>query len=257
MVDVDKEVPFFHHNQPPAHQEKSEWLRQLCQQVIQDMDQYGVCVVDNLLGEERGAQILKEVHALEKLGAFKDGQVVKEQQMHHTFVGGHPVRGDKIAWVDGGEPNCQIISVLIALIDAIVMGANKIPNNGKLGNYTIRERTKAMVACYPGSGTQYVKHVDNPNRDGRCITSIYYLNKDWDTKTNGGLLRIFPDGYSNQVADIEPLFDRVLFFWSDRRNPHEVQPAFKTRYAITLWYFDAKEKDEARVRVREQYKPES
>nr|XP_023026423.1 egl nine homolog 3-like [Leptinotarsa decemlineata] len=104
-----------------------------------------------------------------------------------------------------------------------------------------------MIACYPGLGSHYVKHVDNPNKDGRCITAIYYLNLNWDVKKNGGLLRIFPEGWcEDKVADIEPIFDRLLFFWSDRRNPHEVQPSHSTRYAITLWYFDAAEREEAR-----------
>lgn len=124
-----------------------------------------------------------------------------------------------------------------------------------------------MVACYPGNGAGYVRHVDNPNGDGRCITCIYYLNKDWDAKVcrdpaftltvtwlvrrgvvsypflpfvfdlfiqvHGGLLQIFPEG-RNVVANIEPFFDRLLIFWSDRRNPHEVKPAFATRWVLTL-----------------------
>uniref|UniRef100_A0A9L0TH21 hypoxia-inducible factor-proline dioxygenase n=1 Tax=Equus caballus TaxID=9796 RepID=A0A9L0TH21_HORSE len=108
-------------------------------------------------------------------------------------------------------------------------------------------RKNAMVACYPGNGTGYVRHVDNPNGDGRCVTCIYYLNKDWDAKVSGGILRIFPEGKA-QFADIEPKFDRLLFFWSDRRNPHEVQPAYATRYAITVWYFDADERARAKVK---------
>lgn len=45
---------------------------------------------------------------------------------------------------------------------------------------------------------------------------------------HGGVLRIFPEGKS-YVADIKPLFDRLLFFWSDRRNPHEVRPSYASR----------------------------
>lgn len=118
-----------------------------------------------------------------------------------------------------------------------------------------------MVACYPGNGARYVRHVDNPNGDGRFITCIYYLNKNWDVtvgwedsvgkatpqtslvcavlgtffappacaQTQGGMLQIYPEG-KNVVASIEPLFDRLLIFWSDRRNPHEVKPAYATRW---------------------------
>lgn len=60
------------------------------------------------------------------------------------------------------------------------------------------------------------------------ITGLFLLALPF--QEHGGLLRIFPEGKA-QFADIEPKFDRLLLFWSDRRNPHEVQPAFATRSA--------------------------
>lgn len=206
--------------------------------IVPCMNKHGICVVDDFLGAETGLGILENVKALYKTGRFTDGQLVSQKSDSTKDI-----RGDKITWIEGKEPGCERIQFLMNRMDDLIRHCN-----GKLGNYTINGRTKAMVACYPGNGTGYVRHVDNPNGDGRCVTCIYYLNRDWNAKEHGGLLRIFPEGKA-QFADIEPKFDRLLLFWSDRRNPHEVQPAYATRYAITVWYFDADE----RARAKEKY----
>ncbi|XP_051900185.1 egl nine homolog 1 [Pristis pectinata] len=207
--------------------------------IVPCMNCYGICVKDNFLGEVLGHKILLEVLTLHRNGTLMDGRVVSP-----LSVPTRSIRGDKIAWVEGTEPDCSGIGELMARIDELI-----IYSAGRLGNYAINGRTKAMVACYPGHGTGYVRHIDNPNGDGRCVTCIYYLNRDWDVNVHGGLLQIFPENRS-EVANIEPLFDRLLIFWSDRRNPHEVKPAFATRYAITVWYFDGKERIEAKERFK-------
>ncbi|XP_056642257.1 egl nine homolog 1 isoform X1 [Diorhabda sublineata] len=236
----------------PRNLDDDRFIEEMCYTVIQDMTDYGLCVMDNFLGVERGKQVLREVLTMENQGVFKDGQLVSKGPTEDRID--RTIRSDQICWVHGKEPNCPNIGYLISKVDTLITRANKMENNGKLGRYSINGRTKAMVACYPGYGSHYVKHVDNPNRDGRCITAIYYLNLNWVPR-NGGLLRIFPEGWrEDKVADIEPLFDRLLFFWSDRRNPHEVQPAYNTRYAITLWYFDADERKEALRRYEKESK---
>ncbi|XP_010589417.3 egl nine homolog 1 [Loxodonta africana] len=212
-------------------------LKLALEYIVPCMNKHGICVVDDFLGKETGQQIGEEVRALHDTGKFTDGQLVSQKSDSSKDI-----RGDKITWIEGKEPGCETIGLLMSSMDDLIRHCN-----GKLGNYKINGRTKAMVACYPGNGTGYVRHVDNPNGDGRCVTCIYYLNKDWDAKVSGGILRIFPEGKA-QFADIEPKFDRLLFFWSDRRNPHEVQPAYATRYAITVWYFDADERARAKVK---------
>ncbi|KAJ7990399.1 hypothetical protein DPEC_G00299900 [Dallia pectoralis] len=211
------------------------------QYIVPCMRSYGICVKDKFLGPRLGEAVLGEVEALNRSGMFRGGQLVSQRS-----IPSRNIRGDQIAWVEGHEPGCVGISKLMACIDQAVMYSAA---NGQLGSCVINGRTKAMVACYPGDGTGYVRHVDNPNGDGRCITCIYYLNRNWNAKVHGGVLQIYPEG-KKVMANIEPLFDRLLIFWSDRRNPHEVKPAFATRYAITVWYFDAKERAEAKEKYR-------
>lgn len=226
---------------------RMEWLLEISQSVVRDLDKYGICVVDNFMGKERAETIHRSVVSMYDTGVFVEGETVG---LKSSKLGtAKNVRSDKITWVDGSENNCATIAHLIATVDTIIMNFIRINRLTQSGHQTpIGGRTKAMVSCYPGNGSHYVKHVDNPNRDGRCITATYYVNKDWDAKETGGLLRMFPQAWPTKVVDIEPILDRMVFFWSDRRNPHEVQPSFRTRYAITIWYFDAKEREEAKER---------
>nr|WNL52994.1 prolyl 4-hydroxylase 2A [Sinonovacula constricta] len=206
--------------------------------IIKCLNSYGLCVFDNFLGESKGTDILNEVQKLYNTGKLTSGQLV------NTLSSKDEVRGDVITWVDGSEKGCSNIHSLISSIDAILLNCQNC-----LGHYKIKGRSKAMVAVYPANSTGFLRHVDNPSGDGRCVTCIYYLNKNWNSKTDGGLLRIFPEGNS-RVANVEPKFDRILFFWSDRRNPHEVLPSFRERYAVTVWYFDSEERKRAVKRFK-------
>ncbi|XP_068194734.1 prolyl hydroxylase EGLN3 isoform X2 [Antennarius striatus] len=211
------------------------------ERVVPALLSHGFCWVDGLLGEAAGDAVLDQVQQLHRAGALHDGRLAGSVLGVQLRRG----RGDKVAWVSGAERGCEAIGFLLTLIDKMISVCAS-----RLGGKEIRARSKAMVACYPGNGAGYVKHVDNPNGDGRVLTCTYYLNKNWNAEEHGGLLRIFPEGKS-YVTDVHPLFDRLLVFWSDRRNPHEVQPSFSTRYAVTVWYFDSEERAAARRRFKD------
>lgn len=127
--------PFLHRNQDSV-------IEEMCRNVIMDMDAYGVCVVDNFLGEDRGKAVLTEVLHMYTQGNFKDGQLVSSTGRRGDLK---TIRGDQIMWVDGRERYCKNIGYLISQVDAVIMRANKMMNNGKLGNYNINGRTKVMI----------------------------------------------------------------------------------------------------------------
>lgn len=119
-------------------------VEEVCQNVIQDMDSYGVCVVDNFLGKERGMEVLREVKEMYSRGMFEDGQLVSSRGHKDLKT----IRSDRIAWIDGKDPACSNIDMLITEVDTIVMKANRMENNGKMGHFVINGRTKVSISMY-------------------------------------------------------------------------------------------------------------
>jgi len=226
------------------------WLYNSVKILLEHLNKYGMCVMDDFLGDDKGSAVFDEVSLLQNLNNFEDGQLMSGDGLHEPTI-----RSDKMIWTDGVTPcDSPTLRYLMYLIDNIVITANRVSNNGELGKYKIDVRTKMMVACYPGGGSHYVRHVDNPNKDGRVVTAIYYLNKHWNSETDGGSLQIYSQVNNGAPVKIEPVFDRVVFFWSDWRNPHEVLPSNKPRYAVTVWYLDELERKKYEMnRIRKEY----
>uniref|UniRef100_H2YBV2 MYND-type domain-containing protein n=1 Tax=Ciona savignyi TaxID=51511 RepID=H2YBV2_CIOSA len=153
--------------------ELNEKDRKMGDNIWKSMQQHGLCMLDNFLPEEQAEQVLADVTRLYRLeDCFTDGEIVKQG----SRLGPERVRGDRITWIDEDFKNCEAIQLVTKKLDKMIQLCSN------LGGCNIVSRTKPMLACYPGSGTCYKRHVDNPAQDGRCITCLYYLNKNWNAK---------------------------------------------------------------------------
>ncbi|RAL25539.1 2OG-Fe(II) oxygenase [Lujinxingia litoralis] len=91
------------------------------------------------------------------------------------------------------------------------------------------------LALYP-PGTFYRRHIDVfANAAERQLTTILYLNPDWQSG-DGGELRLYLDGSNREpYIDLEPRGGTLVTFLSSRFY-HEVLPAHTERLSITGWF---------------------
>ncbi|CAK9085616.1 unnamed protein product [Durusdinium trenchii] len=161
-----------------------------------------------------------------------------------------PSRGDVVKFADEGQmPGCQdFLDALDALVDALKT-SDSVEVSVRHRLSCVDWANSAMFAIYPGGASRYIKHVDNTlGTDGRRLTAVLYLNRDW-CEQDGGCLRIFePTMQSCQVKrDIEPLWNRLashlarVVFWSTQEVPHEVLSSYKDRLAVSVWFIDGAE----------------
>jgi hypoxia-inducible factor (prolyl hydroxylase) len=225
--------------------------------IAEQLSSRGFCLLDQFLGSEDCAQLAAEVRAAYNAGRLQSpyGSLHRQRQSS----GSDRDRGDQIGWFDGSEPCWRVLPTLLLLINRLVTLV-RMSEQAPADLLGASKRSRAMVACYPGDGTQYVKHCDNICTDGhgtacngRRLTAILYLNLLWRPGDGGELVIYPPDADGGRCGEtgppalglVAPRANRLVLFYADRRVPHEVLPSTTERFAVTQWFFDAEEAQRA------------
>lgn len=89
-------------------------IQDLPEVIVRDLNNYGLCVLDDFLGEDRAQRVHAEVLQLQAEGKFSDGKIANPRSGKAEDVRDiREIRGDKIAWISGREPGCSNIAYLI------------------------------------------------------------------------------------------------------------------------------------------------
>ena len=161
-------------------------------------------------------------------------------------------RGDVVRWLDGSDRRYPASAALAQWLRGELMDAvreacaaappGSLPAAGRAPQLVFEPFTSlpiAMLACYPGGGARFKRHVDNSpeSPDTRAVTAILYLNGEWSAN-DGGALRVYAPPVACDAGrgylEVAPRRGTLVLFWS-HLTPHEVMPAFTPRYALSLW----------------------
>ena len=189
--------------------------------LIQTIAMQGYVICDDFLPAET-ISALRDVsynrYANDDMRAAKTGLVNKTQSA---------IRGDHIAWLDELDKNIAIqayFSQMHSLKDAL---------NQQL--FMNIQSLETHLALYPIGGV-YQKHLDQfshgNNAKSRQLSSILYLNDDWQAG-DGGELRLYLS--EDHHLDILPTAGKLVLFLS-AEFWHEVRPAKRERASLTGWF---------------------
>jgi SM-20-related protein len=134
------------------------------------------------------------------------------------------VRTDRTAWLNPDDP---AEAAYLAWMESLRQGLNQRLFLG-LFDY------EAHFAVYE-PGAYYRRHLDAfQGSRNRVVTTVCYLNTDWEAD-DGGELLIYPTEGERPLQTVMPRPGTLAVFLSDR-FPHEVLPARRQRYSIAGWF---------------------
>ncbi|WP_232819298.1 2OG-Fe(II) oxygenase [Saccharospirillum mangrovi] len=178
----------------------------------------GWAFLPNGLDTALALDLLQDLHQLPDDQWRQAG--IGRRQDHHT---NDLIRRDAICWLDGRSSAQQRY---LATTDALRLELNRRLLLG-LFDY------ECHYARY-GSGAFYRKHLDAfRGRSNRVLTTVTYLNPDWQPD-NGGELLIY-DLDDTELARVQPSLGAMVIFLSED-FPHEVLAANRNRFSIAGWF---------------------
>ncbi|MCO8074491.1 2OG-Fe(II) oxygenase [Acinetobacter lwoffii] len=179
-------------------------------QILDDLDQHGFSIVDDAYSSEYQHAVSQE--CLSHLNEFRNAAI------QNGVV--NNIRSDHILWL---QPEFQISHLHIQTLQQFSQILNR-------AFYLGIKDVEAHFACYH-AGEFYTLHRDNPqDKNGRMISSVYYLHEQWQTDW-GGELRL--QDKHGQWHIIQPKPNRMALFQSDLL--HEVLISKQQRLSITAW----------------------
>ena len=188
------------------------------EQAIDDIARDGYAIIERFLPAENIAALADEALALQTAGAMRKAVTGK-----NSYTGSTTLRGDFIHWLE--ETDSPARQPYLQAMDDLRTSLNR---ELYLGLFEF----ETHFAVYP-AGTGYAKHLDQlSNTQDRQVSSILYLNQDWQAG-DGGELRLYLN--ENTYQDIAPQGGKLVLFLSERFW-HEVLPANRPRISLTGWF---------------------
>ncbi len=187
--------------------------------MIRQLADQGYAIVDGLLPAtdlnelQRSAQYILSAQAT---------QAGTGRGSNHGVNAG--IRQDHIAWLDQSD---AASAGFLARMEQLRQQLNQ---QLFLGLFSY----ECHYARYQAGGF-YRKHLDAfKGERNRLLSTVFYLNPDWQAGQGGELLVYNHDGTAI-VTSVTPLANRLVLFLSEE-FPHEVLPATRQRLSIAGWF---------------------
>ena len=187
--------------------------------IAKELEQTGYIVLANALADEllQGLQKRCEDDGSGRFQAAHVGRGTAKQKIES-------LRGDAISWIEANDPvDCAFLEQMETL-------RRELNARLFLGMFDY----ESHYASY-NSGYGYAKHSDVlQGKKNRILTTVLYLNEDWQPEHGGELVVYDPSG-ETAILKVQPTFGTMIIFLSES-FPHEVLISNTTRRSIAGWF---------------------